>query len=247
MARKIATLIIDDEKPARELIIHYLADHPEFDVVGEAENGYHALKLIKEKNPDLIFLDIQMPKITGLELIELLEKPLPAIIFSTAYDQYAIDAFEMNALDYLLKPFDKKRFNQAIAKFLERYGKNYKQDFLEKVSKVTPALDKIVVKSGYKIHIIPIEEIFYLEAQDDYVKIYSEHGNFLKQQTMKYFEEKIPGERFLRIHRSYMINMDNLARVEVIDKNNSLAVMQNGSKLPVSRTGMEILKSRFDF
>ncbi len=181
----------------------------------------------------------------------MLERPYPTIIFSTAYDQYAIDAFELNALDYLLKPFDKNRFDQAIAKFLT--GKEQNDDIPDSkepnlASSIYPSeVEKIVVKSGYKIYIIPVEEIYYIEAQDDYVKIHSREGKYLKQQTMKFFEERMPTERFVRIHRSYIININELARIEVLDNNNSLALMRNGEKLAISKGGKEALKKYLDF
>jgi two-component system LytT family response regulator len=251
MGNKIRTLIVDDEKPARELIKHYLVAYDDFLVVAEAENGFEALKLIHEKEPDLVFLDIQMPKVSGLELFELLEKPIPDIIFSTAYDQYAVDAFELNAVDYLLKPFDKSRFDSAMKKFIERRGIG-KDDrgpdkFVLDSSLFPSTIERIVVKSGYKIHVIPVEEIFFIEAQDDYVMIHTSEGKYLKQQTMKFLENKMPPDKFVRIHRSYIINLDALTRIEVVDKNNSLALLKTGQKLSISKAGMMELRKRLDF
>jgi len=251
MENKIRVLVVDDEKPARDLIRHYLAYHDRFKIIAEAENGFEALKLIQEEKPNLVFLDIQMPKVSGLELFELLDKPYPAIIFSTAFDQYAIDAFELNALDYLLKPFDKNRFDLAIEKYLTRESVSHSEFHTNEqnlLSDIYPQkIEKVVVKSGYKIYIIPVNDIFYIEAQDDYVEIHSKEGKFLKQQTMKFFEEKMPPTRFVRIHRSYIINLDELSRIEIIDKNNSLALMRTGEKLAISKSGIEALKGQLDF
>ncbi|MFC2124807.1 LytR/AlgR family response regulator transcription factor [Bacteroidota bacterium] len=251
MKNRFRTLIVDDEKPARDLIIHYLGSYENFEIVGEAGNGFEAFKLIQENKPDLVFLDIQMPKVSGLELFELLDKPYPDVIFSTAYDQYAIDAFELNALDYLLKPFDKTRFEKAIDKFLYKRKGNVnisgKQQSDIVIHAFPQEIEKVVVKSGYKIYIIPVEEIYFIEAQNDYVKVHSQGGKYLKQQTMKFFEDRMPAEKFVRIHRSYIINLDELARIEIVDKNNSLALMKTGDKLAISKRGIDTLKKHLDF
>ena len=215
--KMIGAVIIDDEQPARELIKVYLQDHQEITIIGEAENGFEGAKLINELSPDLVFLDIQMPKIDGFELLELLDYQ-PSIIFCTAYDQYAIKAFDKNALDYLLKPFSKSRFKEAIAKIKLPKAKE------EKLSLPTPQeyrrpLSRIVVKDRKEIVIIDVEKIHYLEAQDDYVEIHTANGKWLKQQTMKYFAEALDESKFVRIHRKYILNLNELAKLISLARN----------------------------
>ncbi len=241
-------LIIDDEPLARDLVRGYLDGEPGITVLGECENGFEALKMIQELRPDLIFLDIQMPKISGFELLEVLE-PRPQVIFTTAFDQYAIRAFELNAVDYLLKPFSKERLQQALA----RVRKN------ETSSRVTESLDqlrahldsekgpvgRVVTRLGSKITVIPVEKIWYIEAADDYVMITSELGQHLKERTMKYFEENLPEHDFIRIHRSHIINLSQIASVELYEKETHLVIMKNGARLRASAEGYKRLRERF--
>ncbi|GJQ62061.1 MAG: DNA-binding response regulator [Melioribacteraceae bacterium] len=244
---KINTLIIDDEKLAREITKRYLAKHENINIVGECQNGFEAVKAIAELKPDLIFLDIQMPKINGFELLELIDEP-PAIIFSTAFDQYALKAFEVNAIDYLLKPFSQERFDAALEKAISRisYALNEQNDYSalkENYDEEIEYLNRIVVKKGSDIVIINVEKILYLEAQDDYVSIVTENGKFLKQKTMKYYEEKLPQENFIRIHRSNIINLNFMKKIEPMKKDNYAAVMQNNELLQISRSGYQKLKA----
>ena len=244
---KINTLIIDDEKLAREITKRYLAKHENINIVGECQNGFEAVKAIAELKPDLIFLDIQMPKINGFELLELIDEP-PAIIFSTAFDQYALKAFEVNAIDYLLKPFSQERFDAALEKAISRisYALNEQNDYSalkENYDEEIEYLNRIVVKKGSDIVIINVEKILYLEAQDDYVSIVTENGKFLKQKTMKYYEEKLPQENFIRIHRSNIINLNFMKKIEPMEKDNYAAVMQNNELLQISRSGYQKLKA----
>ena len=218
MKRVIRTIIIDDEKLARDLLRTYLQDIEQLEIISECENGFEGLKAVNELKPDLLFLDIQMPKISGFELLELLEDP-PMIIFTTAYDEYAIKAFELNAVDYLLKPFPKERVVESV----RRAVKLLKQDGSEseKIKKlqnsekaINSPLSRVVVKINHKITVIPVEGIIYLEAQDDYVQIVTPTGKFLKQKTMNYFEKNLNPERFVRIHRSYIANIDEIKNLE---------------------------------
>ena len=238
--KMIGAVIIDDEQPARELIKVYLQDHQEITIIGEAENGFEGAKLINELSPDLVFLDIQMPKIDGFELLELLDYQ-PSIIFCTAYDQYAIKAFDKNALDYLLKPFSKSRFKEAIAKIKLPKAKE------EKLSLPTPQeyrrpLSRIVVKDRKEIVIIDVEKIHYLEAQDDYVEIHTANGKWLKQQTMKYFAEALDESKFVRIHRKYILNLNELAKLDKLGKESYVVVLKSGDSIPVSTSGYQKLK-----
>jgi two-component system LytT family response regulator len=236
----VRAVIIDDEQPARELIKVYLQDHQDITLIGEAENGFEGAKLINELSPDLVFLDIQMPKIDGFELLELLDYQ-PSIIFCTAYDQYAIKAFDKNAVDYLLKPFSKKRFKEAIAKIQVTKSKE------EKLSLPTPQeyrrpLIRIVVKDRKEIAIIDVEKIRYLEAQDDYVEIHTADGKWLKQQTMKYFAEALDETKFVRIHRKYILNLNELAKLDKLGKESYVVVLKSGTSIPVSTNGYQKLK-----
>ncbi|HZM12607.1 MAG TPA: LytTR family transcriptional regulator DNA-binding domain-containing protein [Bacteroidales bacterium] len=249
--KNIRVLIIEDETPARELIKYMLKDHPGIEVVGECADGFCGAKEIKEKHPDLIFLDIQMPKLTGFELLEVLDEK-PEVIFTTAFDQYAIRAFELNAVDYLLKPYSKERFDSALAKAVSRIGKEPQQpDRVEKlVTAVTEAegyLTRIVFRKGAGIKIIPLNLITYLASEDDYVMIYYSEGKALKPKTMKYYEDHLPPSLFMRVHRSYMVNIEQITRLEPYSKDNYVAVLKSGEKIPVSRTGYKMLREKLNF
>ncbi len=241
-------LIIDDEPLARDLVKGYLAGEPGITLLGECENGFEALKMIQDLRPDLIFLDIQMPKINGFELLEVLDNR-PQVIFTTAFDEYAIRAFEMNAVDYLLKPFSKERLQQALARV--RSNKTSSQG-TESLDQLRSHLDRekgpvgrVVTRLGSKITVIPVEKIWYIESADDYVMITSELGRHLKEKTMKYFEENLPENDFIRIHRSYIINLSQIASVELYEKETHLVVMKNGAKLRASTEGYKRLRERF--
>jgi len=245
----ISAVVIDDEKLARDVIKAYLKNEKEIEVVAECANGFEGIKAIQENKPDLVFLDIQMPKLTGFEMLEVLEQN-PVIIFSTAFDQYAIKAFELNAADYLLKPYAEKRFKEALDKALakikqdqpstsETLAKDYKEQ--------QETLDRVVIRSGSKILIIPIDKIDYFEAQDDYVAVHSEGNKYLKQLTMKWLEKSLPQEQFVRVHRSYIVAVDMIDKLEAYSKDSYLAILKNGEKVSVSRTGYQQLKQVLHF
>jgi len=250
----IKTIIVEDEKPARDLIKSYIGDMPEIELIGEFDNGFDGLKAINESKPDAVFLDVQMPKLTGFELLEVLDH-IPEVIFTTAYDQYAIQAFERNAVDYLLKPFSKERFRDAVMKLKERIDKP-KSDKeggsgVEKIkihlADSDEKLHRVVIKKSGKIHVISTSDIHFLEAQDDYVMIYTDDGKYLKQQTMKYFEKHLDSEQFVRVHRSYIANIAWIERIEPYEKTNFILILKDGHKVPVSRNGMQVLKENLDF
>lgn len=249
MKNKIAAIIIDDETLARELVKKYISYHQNLEVAAECSNGFDAIKKISELKPDLIFLDIQMPKINGFEMLELLENP-PIIIFTTAYDQYAIKAFEVNAVDYLLKPFSQDRFNEALNKaFPLLENKNLQAEKIKNLvnthdKKIEP-LERIVVKDGPEITIIPIEEIIFFEAQDDYVMIHTHQKKFLKQKTMKYFEESLNPNDFIRIHRSYIVATREIKKIELNEKESYQIILSDKRKLPLSKSGHSKLKEFF--
>lgn len=234
--------IIDDEALAREIIKEYLEKHPGLEVVFEAENGFDAVKEIARTQPDLIFLDIQMPKLNGFELLEIIQEN-PDVIFTTAYDEYALKAFETRALDYLLKPFSQNRFDQAIQKWSQQPKKSFENlaDFPHKQPEES---FRVVIKDGSKIIIIPTEEIDFLEAHGDYVKIHHRGKIHLKNKTMTYYEKTLPPQQFVRIHRSYILNLKRLTRIESYEKNAYLAILITGDQIPISRKFYALLKEK---
>ena len=243
--KRIRALIVDDESLARKLIRSYADTIPELDIIKEFDNGVELLKELPKMDIDLFFLDIHMPKLNGFEILELLPNP-PAVIFTTAYEQYALKEFEHSAVDYLLKPFSPERFKDAVKKVLLQSSKNDLQNSYSSKFAVESSnfdiLQRIVVKDRNQIHFIPLDSIHYFEAQDDYVLIaYSEHS-VLKQSTMKYFEEHLPDKDFVRIHRSYIVALSRIKRLEHISRENYKCVLKSGKKFPVSKSGMSKLK-----
>ncbi|MBK0383327.1 response regulator [Pedobacter sp. SD-b] len=241
----IKILIIDDEPLARNIIVQYLLAYADMEIVAECGNGFEGLKAINEHQPQLIFLDIQMPKITGFEMLELLDE-MPAIIFTTAYDEFALKAFEANAIDYLLKPFDQERFNKAVDKFLanNQSQTDHQKIKIERVAQQTNTQnERIVVKSGNKIKIISIYDITHLASDDDYVNIYTSDGVFMKNQTLTFFEQNLNKKLFVRVHRSYMVKIDQITKLEPYEKEGYLIILKTGEKIPVSKTGYPKLKA----
>ncbi len=247
MARTLNVVIIDDETPAREVIKNYLKDYEHITIKAECENGFEAIKAIQEFQPDIIFLDIQMPKITGFEMLELLTEK-PVIVFSTAYDQYALKAFEVSAADYLLKPYSRERFKEAMNRALTLTNDKSANDkivngILNHQDENVEYLERIVVKTGSKISIIPVRKLYWLEAQDDYVMLHSKDGNFLKQKTMRYFESHLDPKEFVRAHRSYIVRISIIKQIELFGKESYRLILSNGQSLPVSRAGHTKLKA----
>lgn len=235
----IRTILIDDEPLARSIVKEYLSAYPQIEVVQECNDGFEGVKAISQHKPDLLFLDIQMPKITGFEMLELLDEP-PAIIFTTAFDEYAIKAFDNHAVDYLLKPFSKERFDKAITKFLQSPAtKNTPSESTALQYENPDTHNRVVIKNGNSIKIIPVNDILYLEAYDDYVKIHTKEGYFLKKKTMQYFENTLNPADHVRVHRSYIIKTSEIMR---IDSHDSLR-LKNGIDIPLSKTGYAKLKS----
>ena len=251
---ELKIMIVEDERPARDLLRTYLEEFPNLEIIGEYDNGFDGLKAINELKPDAIFLDVQMPKLTGFEMIEVLEHQ-PEVIFTTAYDQFAIRAFERNAVDYLLKPFSRDRFRGAISKLQSRMESKTEggdeESGMEKIrqhlAQSDEKLHRVVIKKSGKIHVISTGDINFLEAQDDYVMIYTDEGKFLKQQTMKYFEQHLDSQQFVRVHRSYIANVTRIERIEPYEKSNFILILKDGNKVPVSRSGMQVLKENLDF
>lgn len=241
----IKAVIIDDEPLAREIVKEYLLAFPQVQLMQECGDGFEGLKAIQQQQPDIIFLDVQMPKINGFEMLELVEE-LPAVIFTTAFEEHAIRAFEVNAVDYLLKPFSKERFEKAVQKWLDRHAADELQQtaaLLETAASSPLQSNRVVVKINGKIKIIPVQDIHYLEAADDYVKIVTPEGPFLKNKTMQFFEKSLDPQQFARVHRSYMLNVNQVTRIEPYEKENHLAILKTGAKVPVSKTGYPRLKA----
>jgi two-component system LytT family response regulator len=237
-------IIIDDEPLARSIVKEYLQKHPHLELSAECGDGFEGVKAIQQHQPDLILLDIQMPKINGFEMLELIEQP-PAVIFTTAFDEFAIKAFEAHAIDYLLKPFNQERFDKAVAKWTEKKNASTetKTDELLETASLSPSQSqRIVVKNGSKIKIIPVHEVLYLEAADDYVKVHTKEGYFLKNKTMSHFEQALDDQQFVRSHRSYIINIQQITRIDPYEKDGHVAVLRSGSQIPVSRSGYGKLK-----
>ena len=234
-------IIIDDEPLARSIVKEYLQSYPDAEVVAECNDGFEGMKAILHHEPDLIFLDIQMPKINGFEMLELVENP-PYVIFTTAFEEYAIKAFETHAADYLLKPFSKERFDKAMQKLLQQKAAHQEtRQVLETAARSPLQSNRIVVKDGGKIKIIPVANIQYLEAADDYVKIYTSDFSFLKKKTMQYFEQSLQ-PHFIRVHRSYIINTQLITRIDTHEKDSHMVLLTTGAKLPVSKAGYIKLK-----
>ena len=244
MPDKMKVLIVDDEALARQLLRNYLNVIPGVEIAGECENGFEALKMVQELKPDLLFLDVQMPKVDGFELLEVLD-PRPEIIFTTAFDQFAIRAFELNAVDYLLKPFSKERLVQAVEKALQRIGTPSPgtPSLLKHLVEEKHTIERVITRLGSRITVIPVEKIWYIEAADDYVMIFSELGNHLKEKTMKYFEDHLDETQFVRIHRSHIINLSYLQHLEQQETDSYKLILKNGQVLPVSKTGLTRLKA----
>jgi two-component system LytT family response regulator len=234
-------LIIDDEPLARSIIKEYLKVYDDIEVAGECSDGFEAAKMIAETQPDLLFLDVQMPKINGFELLEILPDP-PAVIFTTAFDEYALKAFEVHALDYLLKPFGADRFANALDKWRSKVQEQRKP--MPSVTYQLPEEQyRIVIKDGSEIKIIPTSEIHYIESYDDYVKIHTGSGTHLKKKTMAHFEQSLPKQQFVRIHRSYILNIQELTRIESFEKNSYIAILKSGARLSISRNAYADLKA----
>ncbi len=237
-------LLIDDEPLARQLIAALLKNYQQFEVVGECADGFEGFKAIQQYSPDLIFLDVQMPRLSGFELLELLDAP-PSVIFITAFDAFAMQAFDASAIDYLLKPVTKDRFDKAIQKWLARAGSDAATPERIILPEAVPEgyQQRIVVKDNGTIRIIPATEIQYLEAADDYVKIVTAAATFLKKATLGSIESALDPAQFVRVHRSYMIPVSGLAKIEPYEKESHIARLQCGAKILVSKSGMAKLKT----
>ena len=248
---KIRVVIVDDEELARQVLCEFLSAHNDVEVVAECANGFEAVKAVAEQKPNLVFLDIQMPKLDGFEVLELVGRDA-AVIFVTAYDSYAIKAFEVHAVDYLLKPVGAERFEAALTRARERLGGKLPHQTVPPAELAAAArppsqyLDRIPVRDGTRVFIVPVSKLDYAEAQDDYVALAAEGKKHLKQQTISSLETALDPSRFLRIHRSYIVNLERVARVEPYGKDSHVAVLSNGAQLPVSKSGYARLRAFLD-
>ncbi len=239
-------LIVDDEMLARSILSEHLSKIPEIEIAGQAANGFEAVKLAEELNPDLVFLDIQMPKLSGFEVLELLGEKAPAVIFTTAFDEYALKAFEVHAVDYLLKPVEPPRLAAAIDRARERLRAKTPAPSARELSNAARppgrSLERILIRHEGRVHVLPIERIDFIEAQDDYLSFAAAGKRLRKQQTMSDIESQLDPARFVRIHRSFIMNVERLARIDLYGKDSWLAILSDGTKLPMSRTGHARLK-----
>lgn len=245
--KKIGALIVDDEDLARHVIHELLATHPEIEILAECVNGFEAVKAFAEHKPDLIFLDVQMPKLTGFDVLELIG-PDVSVIFTTAYDQYAMRAFEVHAVDYLLKPIGRERFEEALERAKSRLGEKMPvaHELAATARPPRQFLERLVVKDGTKVTLIPVARLDYVEAQDDYVALASQGKKHLKQQTIASLEACLNPVTFVRIHRSYIVNLERVVRIEPYGKDSRLAILTDGTRLPVSRAGYARLQALLD-
>jgi two-component system, LytTR family, response regulator len=237
----MTAMIVDDEELARKLVRELLAAHPDIEVIAECANGFEAVKAATQRKPDLLFLDVQMPKLDGFEVLELIG-PDVKTVFVTAYDQYALRAFEVHAVDYLLKPFNQERFDTALELARSRVGlPSPSPADLAAAARPQKYLERLVVKDGARVHIIPVAKLDYAEAQDDYVSLVSQGKAYLKQQTIASVEESLDPRQFVRIHRSYIVNLERVVKMEPYTKDSRVAILSDGRQLPVSRSGYQRL------
>lgn len=240
---KRRVLIVDDEPLARKAMALALAEFQAIEIIGECSDGFDAVKVINKEKPDVVFLDIQMPKLDGFDVLELLDNP-PFIVFVTAYNEYALKAFEAHALDYILKPVKRERLRNTLERVEKRLREDKEQpvsQLLEQYQQHKTPLERILVKDRNRIHILPVKEISFVEAQDDYVAFYKKEKSYLKKETLSKLEKRLDGRRFVRIHRSYLLNIDFLNKIEPYGKDSKIAVLKDGRTLPVSRSGYQRL------
>ncbi len=238
--------IVDDEAPARALLREYLGREPGVEVVAECANGFEAVQAVTNVKPDLLFLDVQMPKLDGFEVLELIERHV-AVVFVTAYDQYALKAFDVHAVDYLLKPFGPERLTEALgrarARMADRREARATEPLAARLQTGRAPVARVLIRDGASVHIVPLSKIDYAEAQDDYVAIHAERRTYLKEQTMAQMEAMLDPRQFVRIHRSYLLNRDRLARLEATDTDSRVALLRDDTRLPVSRSGFARLSA----
>jgi two-component system LytT family response regulator len=244
----LTAIIVDDEALARQVLREYLKELGGVEVLAECANGFDAVKAVTERPPDLLFLDIQMPKLDGFEVLELLGETARglAVIFVTAYDEYALRAFEVHAVDYLLKPFAADRLGEAVARATARVGQTAQTQaaaLAAAARRREGPLERVLIRDGPQVHVLPVETIDFIEAQDDYAAFHAAGKSYLKEQTLAELESRLDPARFVRVHRSFIVNVERIARVELYAKDSRIAILRDGKKLPVSRAGYARLQS----
>jgi two-component system LytT family response regulator len=249
----LRVVIVDDETLARQVLKEHLLARGDVEILAECANGFEAVKAISERQPDLIMLDIQMPKLDGFEVLELVGRSVP-VVFITAYDEFAVRAFEVHAVDYLLKPFSEQRIGEAIDRARERLGRTLdgrpQDDAMPVVARLradakrdTGPAERVLIRDGSRVHVLPVDDIDFVQAQDDYVSFHAAGKQFLKEQPLAEVEATLDPARFVRVHRSYLLNVDRLARVEPLTKDSRIAILKDGRRLPLSRAGYQRLNA----
>jgi len=241
---EFTAIVVDDEGPARALIREYLNRHSDIKVLAECSNGFEAVKVAAELKPDLLFLDIQMPKLDGFEVLDLIGRDATSVIFTTAFDEYALRAFDVHAVDYLLKPFGAERFDEALelARLRIRTREPLPVRELLDAHRGGTAIDRVLIRDRSNVHVVPVEQIDYVEAQDDYVSIRAAGRSYLKEQTLGELEAQLADKGFLRIHRRYVLNVSRLAKIELSEKDSRIAILHDKTELPISRSGYTKLR-----
>jgi len=241
--RSLRVVVVDDEGPARQLLGEYLAALPGCELVASCADGFEAVRTVSDLRPDLLVLDIQMPKLDGFDVLELLESP-PAIIFATAYEEHAVRAFEVAAVDYLLKPFSLERLRQGVERARERLTRGETQDLDRLLDELRPAQGsrRILVREGGKVHVVAVNQLDYAESQDDYILLHTTDGRRRKKQTLSSLAEQLDPRRFVRVHRCFVVNLDRLDRLEPYSRESRVAVLDDGTRIPVSRAGYARLR-----
>jgi len=245
---KLRVIIVEDEKPARELVKAYLKDYDNIELIDECEDGFCGVKSVNNNKPDLIFLDIQMPKLSGFEVLELLDE-VPEVIFTTAFDQYAIKAFELSAVDYLMKPFSRQRFKEALDKVFARFDKNKERSgnivqLTETIKQTADTIERMFIKTGNKIDMVDVKDIVQVIAQDDYVDIVTADKKYLKKETMNYLEKALPSKMFSRVHRSHIININHINKIEKYGKESFVVILKDGSSANISKSRIKELREQ---
>jgi two-component system LytT family response regulator len=242
-------LIVDDEEPARILLRELLGGEPDVEIVGEAANGFEAVRAASDARPDVAFLDIEMPRLSGFEVAELLP-PEVAVVFVTAYDRYAVKAFDIHAVDYVLKPFRAERLREALSRARDRARARTRPSSPEPVALAAAArpegvfAERLAIRDGANVVVVPAEEIDFVEAQDDAVVVVSRGRRLWKNATLASVESSLDPARFVRVHRSYLVQMARVTKLERYAKNSHVAILTGGSRVPVSRDGYSRLKRR---
>lgn len=248
MNKRLQVLIVDDEELARRLSLEYLRAHPDLDVIGECETGLEAVDAINRLNPDLVLLDIQMPQLSGLEVLELTGRR-SGVIFTTAYDQYALKAFDLHAVDYLLKPYSQQRFDEALSKarkllMQESSPTSSATQALETLlAQQSEKLQRLLIRDRGQVHVVPLESIDYVEAQDDYILLHAAGKSYMKTQSLSELEGQLDASKFVRVHRSFLVQISAVQSIEKTSKDSQVAILKSGAQVPVSRAGNERIRA----